>query len=156
MTHDATPRPVRPARKRRITVAAAVIWDGDRLLLTQRPPGDALGLMWEFPGGKLEPGESAREALVRELREELGVAAVALRTLGRASHAYPHGLIVDLTFIECRVESFAFTPSDEVHGVRWVRVGDIDLAEVLEADRPFLIRLGAGLRGAGHEESHAS
>jgi 8-oxo-dGTP diphosphatase len=158
MKSTPTPSRTRSPRGRRIAVAAAVIWDGDRLLLTQRPPGDALALMWEFPGGKLERGEDAHQALVREVHEELGVVAVAVRTLGRESHAYPHGLTVDLTFIECTVDSFEFRPSEEVHGVRWMRVTEIDLTEVLEADRPFLSRLRAQSEAAAStdEETHAS
>ena len=61
---------------RRIRVVAAVVWRDGRVLMTRRPPGGPLGLKWEFPGGKLEPGETAEQALVRELREELGGAAV--------------------------------------------------------------------------------
>lgn len=65
------------APRRRLRVAAAVVFDGPDLLMTQRPPGGALGLQWEFPGGKLERGETPEVALVREIREELGVAALA-------------------------------------------------------------------------------
>lgn len=54
-------------------VAAALIWDGDRFLICQRPANKARGLLWEFVGGKLEPGETAPQALVRECREELGI-----------------------------------------------------------------------------------
>ena len=61
-----------PRATKRVRVVAAVVWDGPRLLMTQRPPGGPLGLQWEFPGGKLEEGESPEAALVRELREELG------------------------------------------------------------------------------------
>lgn len=128
---------------KRVRVVAAVAWDGPRLLLTQRPPGGPLGLQWEFPGGKLEQGESPESALVRELREELGVGAEAHETLAVHSHDYAHGVHVDVIFIRCTLDSFAFTPSPEVHAWRWVEPREVALGEVLEGDRDFLAGLGA-------------
>jgi len=55
------------------TVAAALIWDGQKFMICQRPPEKKRGLLWEFVGGKLEPGETAEQALIRECQEELGV-----------------------------------------------------------------------------------
>ena len=128
---------------RRVRVAAAVVRRREELLLTQRPPGGPLGLMWEFPGGKIEEGESPEHALVRELREELGVAARALQVLEVHSHDYAHGLEVEIVFLRCELESLDFTPSPAVHAVRWVRPAALDLNEVLAADREFLRGLGA-------------
>jgi 8-oxo-dGTP diphosphatase len=136
---DAGPRPVR--------VAAAVVWRDGRVLLTRRPPGGPFGLKWEFPGGKLEPGESAEQALVRELREELGVGSVPRGTLAVETHKYAHGLSVELHFVECELDSLDFTPNPEVHEVRWDRPCEVEPAEVLEADRGFL----AALAGAEKE-----
>lgn len=131
-----------PATKR-VRVVAAVVWDGPRLLLTQRPPGGPLGLQWEFPGGKLEPGESPEAALVRELREELGVDAAAHETLAVHAHDYDHGVHVDVIFVRCTLSSFAFTTSAAVHASRWVEPSRVALEEVLEGDREFLAGLGA-------------
>src|SRR5574341_618676 len=69
------------AERRRVRVAAAVVWRDGRLLLTQRPAGGPLGLQWELPGGKIEEGETPEHALVREVREELGVRATPLDVL---------------------------------------------------------------------------
>jgi 8-oxo-dGTP diphosphatase len=130
---DETPRPIR--------VAAAVVWRDGRVLMTRRPPGGPLGLKWEFPGGKLEPGETAEQALVRELREELGVDSVPRGTLAVETHEYVHGLVVELHFLGCELGSLDFTPSPAVHEVRWSRPSEVDPAEMLEADRGFLAAL---------------
>jgi 8-oxo-dGTP diphosphatase len=128
---------------RRIRVVAAVVWDGPRLLLTQRAPGGALGLQWEFPGGKLEPGETAEEAVVREVREELGVNATPIERLHAVQHDYAHGTRVEIEFVHCTLDSHAFTLSAEVNDARWQEPAGIDLSVVLEADRDFLRSLGA-------------
>ena len=127
----------------RTRVVAAIVWDGRKLLMTQRPPGGPIGLQWEFPGGKLEPDESPEVALVRELREELGVGAIAHETLSVTSHDYAHGTRVEVIFIRCTLESFAFTPDRAVHAVRWLEPRDVDVRDVLEGDRAFLHGLGA-------------
>jgi len=126
-----------------VRVAAAVVWNGERILLTQRPPGGALGSMWEFPGGKLEPGESPEAAVVRELREELGVEARAIERLHVARYAYAHGLEVEITFLRCALDPAALTPGRGVHAYRWIRPRDVKPGEILEADRTFLASLGA-------------
>jgi 8-oxo-dGTP diphosphatase len=134
---------VTEARGRRVRVVAAVVFDGPRLLMTQRPPGGPIGLQWEFPGGKLEPGEGPEAALEREVREELGVRATAGETLAMHVHDYAHGVHVEVIFIRCTLESTAFTPSPAVHAVRWREPATIDLDDVLEGDREFLRTLGA-------------
>jgi len=126
-----------------VRVVAAVVRRGGKLLLTQRPPGGPLALQWELPGGKIEEGESVGHALLRELREELGVGAHALEEVEVSSHDYPHGLEVEIVFIRCELDSVDFTPSAAVHAVRWVDPAEIDLGEVLAGDREFLRGLGA-------------
>lgn len=131
------------AAQRSVRVAAAVVRRDGRLLLTQRPPGGPLGLLWEFPGGKIEPGETAEQALVREVAEELGVRARPGEVLHVSHHRYPHGLDVEIVFLDCALEHERFTPSGAVHAVRWIEPAAVDVGEVLEADREFLVRLGA-------------
>jgi 8-oxo-dGTP diphosphatase len=131
---------------RRVRVVAGVVWREGRLLLTQRPPGDPLALQWELPGGKIEPGESPEHALVREIREELGVVATPGEVLEVDTHDYPHGLEVEVVFLRCTLDRLEFTPSAAVHAVRWVAPESIDLATVLAGDREFLKSLGAASR----------
>jgi len=140
-----TGHPARPAGER-VRVAAAVVWREGRLLLTQRPPGGALGLQWEFPGGKIEPGESAEHALEREIYEELGVHARAGEVLSVEQHDYPHGLQVEIAFIRCELASDDPKPGAGVHDLRWWELDTIDLSQVLAADRPFLGALKAAPR----------
>jgi 8-oxo-dGTP diphosphatase len=134
------------AERRRVRVAAAVVWRDGRLLLTQRPAGGPLGLQWELPGGKIEEGETPEHALVREVREELGVQATPLEVLAVDTHDYPHGLEVELVFVRCTFDRYDFSASPAVHAVRWVEPGSIDLDSVLAGDRGFLKRLATGGR----------
>jgi len=125
----------------RLRVAAAGVWRDGRVLMTRRPAGGPFGLLWEFPGGKLEPGESPEQALVRELREELGVGATPLGTLAVERHDYAQGPSVELHFLRCELDSLDFRPNAEVAETRWVLPAEVNPAEVLEADRGFLARL---------------
>src|SRR5262245_66299568 len=131
---------------RRIRVAAAVVFREGALLLTQRPPGDPLAFQWELPGGKIEPGETPEHALVREIREELGVSATTHEVIEVDTHDYPHGLEVEVVFVRCSLDSLEFIPSHAVHAVRWVAPAAIDLSSVLAGDREFLKSLGAAHR----------
>ena len=129
---------------KRVRVVAAVVWDGPLLLMTQRPPGGPLGLQWEFPGGKLEAGESPQAALEREVREELGVGGQAHEIIATHSHDYEHGVRVELFFVRFTLESQTFVRSEAVHDSRWVLPSEVQLEQVLEGDREFLRGLGAG------------
>jgi len=86
------------------TVAAAVIWQGQKVLLAQRPSNGLLGGMWEFPGGKQEDGEDLETALKREIQEELGVRIQVEQKLGIYKHAYTH-FRVTLHAFSCKIES---------------------------------------------------
>ncbi|MCW5556493.1 MAG: 8-oxo-dGTP diphosphatase MutT [Verrucomicrobiae bacterium] len=83
-----------------IAVAAGLVFRAGRLLITRRPEGAHLGGLWEFPGGKLEPGESWEEGLIRELAEELGVTVRVGRLVSEVTHAYPDRT-VHLRFFAC-------------------------------------------------------
>ena len=136
--------PLRGEPAPRLRVAAAVVRRDGRWLMTQRPPGGPLGLQWEFPGGKIEPGETPEQALEREVREELGVGATAGATLAIETHDYPDGPTVEIVFIACELESYELRRGPGVNDLRWLRIEEIELSEVLAGDRSFLRRLGAG------------
>ena len=138
----------------RVRVVAAVAWHEGRVLLTRRPAGGPLGLLWEFPGGKLEPGETPEVALVRELREELGVRATPGERLAVERHDYAHGLEVEITFVRCALESHRFQPSSAVHETRWVTPRDLDPLDVLEGDRAFVAGLKKGRFGVPGAAPH--
>lgn len=141
----ASPRPPRRHdRVRQIRVGAAVMLrptdDGPEILLAQRPPGEALAGFWEFPGGKLEAGETPLHAVVREVREELGVDVEAIELMAEETHLYPHGLQVVLSFVRCTAPTGQLQSLDG-QAFRWVKLTDVNPDELLEADRPFIRRL---------------
>lgn len=83
-------------------VVAALIWDGEKFLICQRPAHKARGLLWEFVGGKVEPGESFAEALIRECREELDITVSVGGIYTQVIHAYPD-LRIRLTLFHCGI-----------------------------------------------------
>jgi len=83
-----------------LSVCAAVVHRDGKLLLATRRPGGSLAGKWEFPGGKIAPGEDEFQCIVREMREELGVAVEPLRVLCRVEHRYPEKLVL-LNFVVC-------------------------------------------------------
>ncbi len=98
-------------------------------------------MFWEFPGGKIEKDETPFDAVRREIEEELGVTARPLEVLAKHQHRYSHGLEVEITFIRSEIESIEFRLGPGVHEVRWTRLQELDLSEVLEGDRSFLTAL---------------
>ena len=83
-------------------VVAALIWDGDRFMICQRPAHKARGLLWEFVGGKVEPGESKQQALIRECREELAVEVAVGEVFTEVTHVYPD-ITVHLTLFHATI-----------------------------------------------------
>ena len=121
-------------------VAAAVMLRGDparpEFLLAQRPPGKVYAGYWEFPGGKVELGESPEAALIRELREELGVTVRAARPLGEFSHEYPDRKVCIGLWL---VSAWEGEPQGlDGQALRWVAVTQLPGCDLLEADRPML------------------
>ena len=128
-------------------VVAALIEEDGRFLICRRPPEKARGLLWEFVGGKVEPGETAEAALVRECREELGVTVVPRGVFMEVTHEYPD-ITVHLTLF--RAEITAGRPRLLEHcEMCWISPGEIPLYEFCPADREILRRLMAGGEGPG-------
>lgn len=120
-------------------VVAAVIEQGGRFLIAQRRQGDKLGGKWEFPGGKVEPDESAEQALKRELREELSIEAEIGEHFCTSRYDYPH-LSVELITYNVRAFSGAILP--HVHDrVRWVLPEELCRYDFPEANHEIIRRL---------------
>ncbi len=125
---------------RLLRVVAAVIRRGDALLVTRRPDRAGQRGQWEFPGGKVEPGEGEEEALRRELREELGCDATVGPLLLRHRHRYPE-LEVDLAFYACALAPEAAPAALGVAELAWARIGTLATYDFLAADRAVLADL---------------
>jgi len=124
-------------------VAAALIVRGGEVLIGQRRPDQPMAMQWEFPGGKIEAGESAEQALARELHEELGIQAAIGAPVTRIRHNYRHGGAVDLQFFA--VQSFIGEIDNRIyHQFRWVRLEDLPGYDFLAADRGLIRDLAAG------------
>jgi 8-oxo-dGTP diphosphatase len=124
-------------------VVAALILRGDEILCCQRTEHQALPLKWEFPGGKIEAGETPPEALRRELEEELGIRAEIGLELPRVLHTYTNGNSVNLHFFT--VERFENDLQNRIfRDVRWVKRVDLPRLDFLDADRELVSRLAAG------------
>ena len=117
-----------------IEVTAAVIRKQGRVLICQRPEGKSCALLWEFPGGKIEPGETAKESLEREIREELQCTAIVGEFLTTTDYEYPFGTISLSTFLcELGDEEPSLT---EHQDIRWVAPEDLKSLEWAPADIP--------------------
>jgi 8-oxo-dGTP diphosphatase len=121
-----------------LVVAAALIDADDRVLIAQRPEGKALAGLWEFPGGKLEAGERPEEALIRELREELGIIVkeACLAPLTFASFGYPDFHLLMPLYVCRRWDGFV--QSREGQALKWVRPRDLRQYPMPPADEPLI------------------
>lgn len=120
-------------------VVAALIWDGDRFMACQRPAHKARGLLWEFVGGKVEPGETREAALIRECREELAVTVAVGDVFMDVVHEYPD-LTVHLTLFNAAIAS-GVPQKLEHNDIRWLTVEEIDDYAFCPADKDILVEL---------------
>ena len=122
-----------------IDVSAALVFRAGKLLITQRPAAAHLGGLWEFPGGKVEPGETFEVALVRELREELGIEVAVGELLETIEHDYPEKR-VRLKFFRCRWEAHEPQPLG-CPAFAWITREELSRYEFPAADARLLERL---------------
>lgn len=124
------PRPI-------IHVVAGALSDAaGRILVAQRPPGKHLAGSWEFPGGKLEPGEARAAGLARELREELGIGIRDPRPLMRLQHAYTYGQVLIDMWVVTRYDG---EPQGlDGQALRWCHQDELAAVDLLPADRPIV------------------
>jgi len=120
-------------------VVAALIWDGERFMICQRPAHKMRGLLWEFVGGKVEAGETKEQALVRECREELGVTVSVGDVFMELTHEYPD-LTVHLTLFNAVIAS-GEVQMLEHNDIRFITVNDIDNYDFCPADEDILKKL---------------
>ncbi len=128
--------------KPRLRVVAAALFDAQgRVLIAERPAGKHMAGWWEFPGGKVSAGESDDQALIRELREELGVEAQALAEIMTLSHEYPDR-IIDLILWRAQIVS-GEPQSLDTQALKWVHPDGLAGERMLPADAPFIAALQA-------------
>jgi 8-oxo-dGTP diphosphatase len=120
-----------------VRVVAAALFDAERrVLIAERPAGKHMAGRWEFPGGKVGPGETDAEALARELEEELGIQVHAGRFVLALTHEY-EDVSVELSLWV--VERFSGVPRGlDGQRLKWVHPRDLDAEDILEADKPFI------------------
>ena len=128
---------------RRVHVTAGVMARDDCILICQRAPGGRHPYKWEFPGGKVEPGETREACLRRELREELDIDATIGPTLWETQHQYPGRDLIALTFF--LVTEYTGTLTNRIFAaVEWVPIGALATVDFLDADREFVEALRNG------------
>lgn len=124
-------------------VVAALIWKKGKILICQRTRHQPMPLKWEFPGGKIEEGEQPRDALRRELDEELGIAAVVGDEVARIQHEYPNGSGVELRFYD--VHDYSGELENRIfRALVWADPTDLPRYDFLEADAELVKNLAAG------------
>lgn len=122
-------------------VVAALIWDGSRFMICQRPAHKARGLLWEFVGGKVEPGETKPQALIRECREELGITVSPHALFMELVHVYPD-LTIHLSLYHCSIAA-GIPQLLEHNDLRWITPSEIPQYDFCPADAEILERIQA-------------
>jgi 8-oxo-dGTP diphosphatase len=122
-----------------IKVTAAILDKDGKILIAKRKKDDPLKKKWEFPGGKVEPGETPEECLVRELEEELGIKSKIGRFVCSSQYKYPH-ISIDLLAYTVEYISGEFRAIDHEE-IKWVKPSELNLYDFPEADKPIMEKL---------------
>ena len=122
-----------------IEVVAALIWDRDRFLICQRPENKARGLLWEYVGGKVEPGETKQEALIRECREELGITITVGDVFMDVVHEYPD-ITVHLTLFHASIAEGTIRLLEH-NAIAWITPVEIPDYDFCPADKEINDRI---------------
>ena len=135
-----------------ITVVAALIHDAGRLLVCQRKRGTSFAMMWEFPGGKVKPGETLEQALVRELKEELGAKATIGSEVYRTQHRYAElGEPIELVFFQAGVDPGSVR-NLVFEQILWCAPSSLPELNFLPADKELTEKLASGALLTGNRE----
>ena len=124
-----------------VEVVAALIWDKDRFMICQRPAHKARGLLWEFVGGKVEPGETKEQALIRECREELAITLSVGDVVMDVVHEYPD-IDVHLTLFNATIAD-GFPQKLEHNDIKWITPAEITNYDFCPADEEILKKIKA-------------
>ena len=122
-----------------IEVVAALIWQGERFLLCQRPAHKARALQWEFVGGKVEPGETMQQALQRECAEELAIHVSVEEQFLQEFHDYPD-MLIRLTLFHCSIAS-GIPQALEHNDLKWIHPSQVDGFSFCPADKDILAEI---------------
>ena len=122
-----------------VEVVAALIWENDKFMICQRPAHKARALLWEFVGGKVEPGETKEQALIRECLEELAITLSVGDVFMDVVHKYPD-ITVHLTLFNATI-SKGIPQKLEHNDIKWITVEEIDQFDFCPADTEILVQL---------------
>ncbi len=147
--HQSSPREAPSPTVKLQTVTGAILFRGGKLLIARRPTADNLANKWEFPGGKVEAGETPEACLARELDEELGIEVRVGAFLGESVYHYEHGAIRLLAY-RTTWETGELKP--QVHDeIKWVSLGELNQYDFAPADVPFADKLMSGEWGVSED-----
>jgi 8-oxo-dGTP diphosphatase len=134
-----------------VEVVAALIWDNDKFMICQRPEHKARGLLWEFVGGKVEPGETKEQALIRECQEELDVTLSVGDVFTDVVHEYPD-ITVHLTLFNATIAE-GIPQKLEHNDIQWIKASQIPQYDFCPADRVILKQISTVFASAKLKQS---
>ena len=129
------------SKKPRIKVTAAIIANGGQFLICQRPKNKSCGLLWEFPGGKIEQGETPEECIARECNEELNIELQSIKQYCNVTYEYDDK-IVELSFLTASIDNRNSMQPNEHNDVAWIKKNDLSNYSFCPADQKMLTEYG--------------